>query len=249
MAVSGEKIRALRDAKAWSQAHLAEAANLSLRTVQRVEAEGTASGETRLAIAAALGVPVESLNAAAPADAGAALPQAQTDADDMPTAARVGVFAVASAGLLFALWLGSGLPPQVASHFGAAGDANGWMSRDAFVATMGAVLCLQPVLLQAGLTLALKFGRVNIPNARYWLAAPRRAAAVRSLHAHLAWLCVGLDAFLAWVFWLVAAANRASPTHPALDSHLLVIGTGAMLAGMTAWIASISVRFRRGGRL
>ena len=37
MPVSGERIKALRDAKAWSQAHLAEAAGLSLRTIQRVE--------------------------------------------------------------------------------------------------------------------------------------------------------------------------------------------------------------------
>jgi transcriptional regulator with XRE-family HTH domain len=239
MPVSPERIKALRDAKAWSQAHLAEAAGLSLRTVQRVEAEGTASSETRLALAGALGVPVESLGAAP-------LPPArEEEPDQVPTSARVGVFAVSSAGLLFALWLGSGLPPQVASHFGAAGEPNGWMSRDGFVGSMVAALCLLPLALQVVLALGLKFGGVNIPNARYWLEPPRRAGTVRSLHLYGAWLGAGMSVFLGWVFWQVALANRASTAHLALDSHTLLIGMAAMLAAMTAWVAAIGRRFRR----
>ena len=56
-----EMIRALRTGKAWSQEHLASAAGISLRTVQRVEAEGVASAETRLALAGALGIDVAEL--------------------------------------------------------------------------------------------------------------------------------------------------------------------------------------------
>jgi transcriptional regulator with XRE-family HTH domain len=44
-----------------SQEHLASAAGLSVRTVQRVEIDGVPSAETRLALAAALGVPVADL--------------------------------------------------------------------------------------------------------------------------------------------------------------------------------------------
>ena len=61
MKINGEVVRSLREQKAWSQEHLAEAAGLSARTVQRVEAEGVGSSETRLALAAALGVPVSRL--------------------------------------------------------------------------------------------------------------------------------------------------------------------------------------------
>jgi transcriptional regulator with XRE-family HTH domain len=57
---TGEKIRALRERKAWTQEHLAGAAGISSRTVQRAE-EGVMSAETRAAIAGALDVPVESL--------------------------------------------------------------------------------------------------------------------------------------------------------------------------------------------
>jgi uncharacterized glyoxalase superfamily protein PhnB/DNA-binding XRE family transcriptional regulator len=56
----GEKIRSLRERKAWTQETLAERAQLSARTVQRAE-EGVMAAQTRSAIAAALGVAVESL--------------------------------------------------------------------------------------------------------------------------------------------------------------------------------------------
>ena len=57
-------VRKLRESKAWTQEHLASAAGVSLRTIQRMEADGTASAESRLAIAAALNVPVENINLA-----------------------------------------------------------------------------------------------------------------------------------------------------------------------------------------
>jgi transcriptional regulator with XRE-family HTH domain len=56
MKIDGAKIRRLRDIQGWSQELLAEAAGVSLRTVQRAEAQGTASRETRVCLAAALGI-------------------------------------------------------------------------------------------------------------------------------------------------------------------------------------------------
>jgi uncharacterized glyoxalase superfamily protein PhnB/DNA-binding XRE family transcriptional regulator len=57
----GTKIRRLREKKAWTQDHLAGAAGISLRTVQRAE-EGTMSAETLSALAAAFDVSVEELS-------------------------------------------------------------------------------------------------------------------------------------------------------------------------------------------
>jgi transcriptional regulator with XRE-family HTH domain len=61
MKINGDVVRAFRERKSWSQEHLANASGLSVRTVQRVEVEGIASAETRLALAAALDVPVADL--------------------------------------------------------------------------------------------------------------------------------------------------------------------------------------------
>ena len=63
MRVSVERVRALRSGKAWSQEHLAECAGVSLRTIQRVEADGSASAETVMALASALGVSASELGA------------------------------------------------------------------------------------------------------------------------------------------------------------------------------------------
>lgn len=56
MKIDANRIRTLREARGWSQEHLAAVAGLSARTVQRLEAEGKASHESRMAVAAALGV-------------------------------------------------------------------------------------------------------------------------------------------------------------------------------------------------
>jgi hypothetical protein len=218
MAISGERIKALREARAGSQAHLAEAAALGLRTIQRVEAEGRASAETRPAIAAALDVSVETLNLPGPAAVVEAPP-----APPAESAAGVPiVFATSAACIVFA------------SHFGAAGDANGYLSRDQFVACMVVVLGVLPSLMLWAFTRVLRRGKLNIPNACFWLAEPQRAGTERWLHAHFAWLCVGLTLFLSDVFWLVAAANRDAPAHPVLEMPWMLGGLVAFLAAMTA---------------
>lgn len=56
MKVCGQKIKELRELRAWSQEQLATASGLSVRTVQRAENDGSASRESRVCLAAALGV-------------------------------------------------------------------------------------------------------------------------------------------------------------------------------------------------
>ena len=56
MKVDATLVKRLREAKSWSQEHLATVAGVSHRTVQRVESDGTASLETRMALASALDV-------------------------------------------------------------------------------------------------------------------------------------------------------------------------------------------------
>jgi transcriptional regulator with XRE-family HTH domain len=57
MEISSEKVREARMARGWTQQQLAEIANLSLRTVQRVETQSVASNETVSALSAVLEIP------------------------------------------------------------------------------------------------------------------------------------------------------------------------------------------------
>ena len=82
MAINAQRLRFLREQRGWSQEQLADVSSLSARTIQRVEATGAASLETRMALAAALEL--------APADL---LVPAQASSADLPppvhaTAAR-----------------------------------------------------------------------------------------------------------------------------------------------------------------
>jgi transcriptional regulator with XRE-family HTH domain len=63
MNLNTEKLKQLRERRAWSQDQLAMAAGVSVRTVQRAERDGTASRETKVCLAAALGIPHGDLDA------------------------------------------------------------------------------------------------------------------------------------------------------------------------------------------
>ncbi|MBR9883422.1 MAG: helix-turn-helix transcriptional regulator [Oceanospirillales bacterium] len=62
MKIDLELVKKLRADKAWSQEELAVAADLSLRTVQRIEKEGRASLESKKAIASAFGIKASNLD-------------------------------------------------------------------------------------------------------------------------------------------------------------------------------------------
>ncbi len=54
MNVRGNQIKQLRIARGWTQQQLADIANLSLRTIQRVENQGIASNESVSSLAAVM---------------------------------------------------------------------------------------------------------------------------------------------------------------------------------------------------
>jgi transcriptional regulator with XRE-family HTH domain len=62
MTINSQFVRELRAKANWSQEDLAAASGLSIRTIQRVEKHGTASLETRKALASTFGVQPEELD-------------------------------------------------------------------------------------------------------------------------------------------------------------------------------------------
>ncbi|WP_295446280.1 hypothetical protein [uncultured Thiodictyon sp.] len=155
------------------------------------------------------------------------------------------VFLVVLTGAAAFIWFTSlGLPPRVASHFGAAGLANGFMPHDFYVRFMlGFVVALPSVLVflpAAGL--CNPQARINLPNRDYWLAPARRAATLRALRAHMAYLGCLLVVFLSYVHWLVVRANELAPPH--LSMPWFVGGLAAFATATVAWALVLIRHFR-----
>lgn len=61
MEVNAKLIKTSRTSNNWTQQHLADACDLNIRTIQRVERYGNASSETVSALAAVLELPTEEI--------------------------------------------------------------------------------------------------------------------------------------------------------------------------------------------
>jgi uncharacterized membrane protein len=135
------------------------------------------------------------------------------------------------------------LPPMMASHFGAAGQPNGFMSRDAFFAFFalvggGTVALFLAIPL---LTRAVPPALINIPNREYWLVPERLPQVHAKLAAWSAWYACGVSAFLVAVLELVLRANLARAP---LANQPMIALVAAMLAGSALGIVALVRAFR-----
>lgn len=137
------------------------------------------------------------------------------------------------------------LPPLVASHFGASGDANGFMPRDFYIRFMLAFVLGLPTLMTFVTWRALggSKARINIPNRDYWLAPERRAETIAFLRAGLLWFGVLLLTFLCFAHWLVVLANQAQPAH--LDATWFLGGLGVFAVALLVWLIMLMSHFRQ----
>ena len=146
--------------------------------------------------------------------------------------------------ILFVVSTVSQLPPMVASHFDAAGQANAFMSRSGYTRF---VLCLVlglPLAVVAILTgVYSRATDLKLPNRDYWLA-PQRIDRTRAfLVAHGVWFGSLLVVLASFVHWLELVANRAQPPH--LSNSMFAAVMLAFLLATAAWIAALMVAFRR----
>lgn len=101
MKIDGNKVRTLRESRAWSQEQLATASGLSVRTVQRAEVESSASRETRVCLAAAFGIDHNELNPTAQP----AVQRPAVDDTDLVLLATGSAFLLAGASMIIVLAL------------------------------------------------------------------------------------------------------------------------------------------------
>ena len=106
-------------------------------------------------------------------------------------------------------WLYPQLPDRVATHFNAAGAADGWSTRSGFLTTCLVTLALTAILIPA-LSWGLRFVPprwINIPNRVYWLAPERVDETLRAVGDAVRWLGVPIFATLVALYHLMMRAN------------------------------------------
>ena len=156
------------------------------------------------------------------------------------------LFVVVLAAAAVFVWRSSAvLPATVASHFGAHGQVDGYLVRDAYRMFMTVTVVLAPLLV-ASTALMFRFlplNLVNLPNREYWLAPERSAATLRDLEAMSLRFACALAVFLAYVHWLVVKANASHP--PDLPESWFIGGLSAFLLVTLFWIVGLMRRFGR----
>ena len=137
------------------------------------------------------------------------------------------------------------LPAVVATHFGPAGEPNGYMAHSFYLRFMLAFVVLLPWLVNFALERILSSpnARINLPNREHWLSEAQRSHTIEFLLLHMRYFGLLLAAFLCGVHWLVVNANAMVP--PALDNTRFGMYLGAYLLALIVWIIALRRRFRR----
>lgn len=163
-----------------------------------------------------------------------------------PSAARPGswlVFLIVAAAA-FVLASSRWLPPVVASHFDAAGNANGAMPRHIYTLIMTALIVVAPSVVAFASTRALDQpgARINLPRRDHWLAPERRERTLADLRAFFRRFAAALTLFLAYAHGLVVRANGLRPPHLAPGPFLL--GLLVFLLALGGWTIALLRRFQ-----
>ena len=137
------------------------------------------------------------------------------------------------------------LPDRVASHFGPAGDANGWMTKSQFLLTYALVL-LPALAVEFWLPrrIARTGGdRLRLPNKEFWLAPEHRSETFAYFDKFFAWYGCALLALEVFAMGLAMRANFMDP--PRLPTMLIVSGIAAFVLFNVAGVIAMRRRFSK----
>lgn len=151
-------------------------------------------------------------------------------------------------GATFIIYTTRYLPETVATHFSAGPHADGWMTRNEYLAFMLAFLIGVPGLLSFVIgALPRKYPQwTNVPNRDYWLAGPHREESLLFLSTHGMRLGCLIIMMMLGMHYTILVANHLNP--PALPLRIfssILIGFGLSLVW---WIVRLYRRFPRHAR-
>lgn len=137
------------------------------------------------------------------------------------------------------------LPGRMASHFGAGGFPNGWMTKDVFFAVFGVLVLFSTlmVLLVPRRIAASPDERIRLPRREYWLARERRAETMAYFTVQFAWYGCAFLLTEVLAMEMAIQANFRTPPRLATGPILLVI-VGFVLFN-TVWVIAMVRHFAK----
>lgn len=176
----------------------------------------------------------------------------------MPAFNRRAFIAITKMKLRVALWLlslalflaslavlGPTLPARVATHFGAAGQANGWMTRSGHL-VLSALFGVGFSSFIIGLCYVIRFlppCLLNVPHPEYWRAPGHYREACDYLFRESFWLGTLLSLWMTGLHGAVVAANSHTPPH--LDAGPILGIAAVFLVGLALWTIRLWRHFSR----
>jgi len=135
------------------------------------------------------------------------------------------------------------LPERLASHFGASGTPNGWMTKPQFFMTY-ALMFLVALFVEfsVGPKIATKpADKLRLPNKEYWLAPERRAETFAYFEGFFAWYGCALLLVEVLAMGLAMRANFDSP--PVLATGPIVSVVAGFIVFNIAAVIALYWRF------
>lgn len=136
------------------------------------------------------------------------------------------------------------LPATAATHFNAAGIADGWMPKEAFI--VFEVILLFFIVAEFTLVPAavekMPDALLNIPNKDFWLAETRRAATFETLRIYFEWFAAGLLVLFIVINNYLFRANLNNENLPGAQMWLII---GLFVLFTVVWLASLMRKFRK----
>lgn len=138
-----------------------------------------------------------------------------------------------------------GLPERVATHFGAEGQPNGWMTRSGMIQFSLITGLLVPGFVVGIFSIIRLAGGkgLNIPRREYWLAPERREETLSFVQRQGFWFGAMFVVFLAGIHYLTMAANLRRPIM--LSNSDVAWLSGIFLVATAAWVGRFAIYFYR----
>ena len=137
------------------------------------------------------------------------------------------------------------LPARLATHFGADGQANGWMTKAAHVRFVFGLGLGVPLFILLVIAIVSRLGGagLNIPHRKYWLAPERRTQTLAFVQRRMVWFACLLVLDFAMIHRLILRANTHTPA--ALEGAELWLPITIILAAIAVWTVSFIRPFLR----